>query len=321
MALFPFGAVRMAERLGGMSNTTYKVATESKTIALRLYTPDHNTSAHIALELEVLQHLARKQFAAPRQLAGKDGALVQHWREYALTAAEFIDGLTADGVPLTERLCENTGRMLALFQAALRDFVPMTTEQGGNFYVPPGDLLTSLEREIMAKGFAVDGARLLAQWERASRSLRAYENTLQMGLIHADLWPPNVVCNGDEVAGLIDFDDCCFTATIVDFAEALMEFCMSRSAVLNRATASAFVGGYLSAGGSAAALVPERIVEAMELACALWVYWEIIELPALAEGEKCLRRLTLFDDALMRAEFTAGLANIFEGAKALVQID
>jgi Ser/Thr protein kinase RdoA (MazF antagonist) len=209
--------------------------------------------------------------------------------------------------------------MLARFQAALRDFVPVTSERGGNFFAPPGDLLPPLESEIRAKGFAVDAARLLGQWERAGRSFKACADTLEMGLIHADLWPPNVVSNGDEVAGLIDFDDCCFGAIIIDFAVALMEFTMFRSASLNRETAPAFVSGYLEAGGSAASLMPERIVEAMEMACALWVYWEIIELPALMEGEKCLQRLALFDDAPARADFTAGLVSIFSQARDLAQ--
>src|SRR5947209_5971774 len=120
LALYSFGTARAVERLGGMSNTSYKITTDCITIALRLYTPGHNPASHIALELEVLQHLARKRFPAPHPLAGIDGALLQHWQGYAVMACEFIEGVTADSVPLSASVCSGAGGLLARFQAAMR---------------------------------------------------------------------------------------------------------------------------------------------------------------------------------------------------------
>jgi len=62
LSAYPFGPMLDCGKLGGLSNTTYRVVTETQTVALRIYTPGHTSLEHIRLELEVLQHLARKQF-------------------------------------------------------------------------------------------------------------------------------------------------------------------------------------------------------------------------------------------------------------------
>jgi Ser/Thr protein kinase RdoA (MazF antagonist) len=319
MTLFPFGEVRASERLGGLSNTSFKVTTDTQILTLRFFTPGHNPVSHIALEIEVLQHLARKQFNAPRLLAGEDGAFLQRWHGYTLTATEFIEGVSADTLPLTAPICAGAGRLLANFQAALRDFMPSSSERGGNFFLPDGDTLTPLQEAAASKDILVDAEKLLAQWKRAGDAFKAHVNTIQSGWLHADFWPPNVVCHEGEVTALIDFDNCCYGALITDFAVGLLEFAMPRSITLNRDAAEAFLGGYLMAGGNGAELVPERIVEAMEMACVLWLYWEIIELPALVEGETCLRRLALFDDPGARAAFTTSLVNVLNRGRALAE--
>ena len=56
--------------------------------------------------------------------------------------------------------------------------------------------------------------------------LARYQAGLRTNVIHADLWPPNFLCTGNRVTGLLDFDACCLGPTFADVALALMEFSM-----------------------------------------------------------------------------------------------
>jgi len=77
---------------------------------------------------------------------------------------------------------------------------------------------------------------LLRARERVRAALRAYgKERDNFSLIHADLNPDNIVCNGEDLA-LIDFDDSAYGWHMYDIASALIEHRFSRgSGVLSEA--------------------------------------------------------------------------------------
>jgi len=82
---------------------------------------------------------------------------------------------------------------------------------------------------------------LLRARERVHAALSAYgERPGNFSLIHADLHPENIVCNGDDLA-LIDFDDSAYGWHMYDIASALME---DRFAPDLEAVRTALLDGY-----------------------------------------------------------------------------
>lgn len=318
MSSYPFGRVLECKNLGGIPNTTYKVVGESKTVAVRIYSHGQSSLEHIRLELRVLQHLAGKGFESPRPLAGKNGELLQQWKGYWVCASEFIPGAMADTVELTSDLVGDVGRIVASLQKAMESLEMGKIPQGETFIEKGDAVLKSLRPALQTKGLSIDVHKITSQWERAREPFLRSGSKLRHGIIHADIWPPNVICDGERVVGLVDFDDCCYGATCIDVALALMEFSMFQDAYMDQELAVAFLGGYFRNGGTLSSLEEEFFINAMEMACAMWLVYEVIEAPSFVEGEVYLRRLDQLRDDVLRTEMRASIEKCVEAARAML---
>ena len=290
---FDLGAVLACQRLGGTTHTTYMVETTRRTVALRVYTPGHSSLEHIQLELQVLQHLARANFECPRLLAGSDGELLQHWNGRWLCVSDFIPGVPADQVALNPELVGDVGRLVAAFQNAMASFSPEPLPADDAFLERSETALRSLRAPLRSKQPNVDNDQLFEQWAASHAVLARYQAGLRTNVIHADLWPPNILCTGNRVTGLLDFDACCLGPTFADVALALMEFSMFKRDQMDEDLATAFLAGFRRYGGSLTALEQSLLLNAMEVACASWWAWEVIEEPPFGEGEYYQRWLEL----------------------------
>ena len=312
---FDLGAVLACQRLGGTTHTTYMVETTRRTVALRVYTPGHSSLEHIQLELRVLQHLARANFESPRLLAGNDGQLLQRWNGLWLCASDFIPGVPADQVLLSPELVGDVGRLIATFQNAIASFALETLPAHDAFLERSETARQSLGAVLRSKQPNVDVDKIVEQWGAANAALALHEPVLRTSVLHADLWPPNILCIGNRVTGLLDFDACCLGPTFADVALALMEFSMFRRDQMDEDLATAFLAGFFRNGGRLTALEQSLLLNAMEVACASWWAWEVIEEPPFGEGEYYQRRLELWGAAESRNSFVLNLDRMVARAR------
>ena len=300
MILYPFGAVVECEKLGGIPNTTYKVVTEDRVVAVRVYSHGQSSTEHIQLEVEVLQHLVALGFSAPRLLRGTNGQILQLWKGYWVCATDFIPGTTADRIKISPSLVGDVGRLVAFFQKAMVSFKLDRIPEGETLIEKGVDALRSLHSALEMRGWEMDVRRVRDQWEQASSSFVKHSANLNCNVIHADIWPPNVICTADKVAAVVDFDDCCYGQTMLDVVVALMEFSMFQSAVVDAELAKAFLTGYFRYGGNLSPLEQSLIVNAMEMTCAMWLAYNVIQAPTFEEADVYLQRLNLLHNDNLR---------------------
>jgi Ser/Thr protein kinase RdoA (MazF antagonist) len=319
LTLYPFGEMEHFEALSGATNKTFKVTTSITVIVLRFYNRSYSDLAHVEFEMQVLAYLERVGFPAPRVLAGTNGELIQKWDELLICACALIEGVPANSIPLTPAHLFSVGQRVATLQQTWATFESP--------FLPPIYLYLDMNRKaadmvgvhLRHRGLSVDPDALITQWEQASQRLRHRVDLLPMGMVHGDLWPPNVMIQGEEAVAILDFESCYYGPKVIDVALGLMEFSMFHGATMHEELAIAFLRGFFEAGGT---LLPDEqavMVDVMELGCAMWGTYEVIQSTPLIEGEAYLARLEKFRDPVSRKQFEEDLGRYISVARDMAE--
>lgn len=190
--------------------------------------------------------------------------------------------------------------------------------EGEKFIERGADVLKSLDPALSKRGWEMDIRNVMPQWERASAPFVRNCADLNSNVIRADVWPPNVICEGEESVGLVDFDDCLHGATIIHVAIALMEFSMFQDIVMDEELAVAFLANYFRHGGRMSPLEEKLIADVMEMTCAMWLAYNVIQAPTFEEAEIYLRRLDLLHDDTFREKMSTDVRRFIRIARALL---
>lgn len=308
MKAYPFGNVIHSEYIGGVPNVTYKVVVPEGVFAVRVSNHGYTSFEHLELEVALLQHLTNLGFQeSPRLIAGSNGEILQRWNDYWVRAAKFIPGDTGDTVEINSVLCRDVGKVVASLQRALDLFNPGRILEHETFIERAENLFSEFPAILSERGWALDTDTVVPQWKRSSEEFMRYANELKTNIIHADIWPPNVICERGAIIGLIDFDDWCHGASIIDLCAALSEFPAFMTVTMNEGFALALIQGYLSNGGTITELEEHLIADGIEMVFATWFACNVIQNPNFSESEIYLRKLeSLKDDASkenLRADF------------------
>lgn len=172
--------------------------------------------------LSLLDHLAARGCAVPRTIHDRSGALYRMVGEKAVALIEFLPGVSVSEP--TESQARAVGAALARMHLAATDFAAtrhnamdlaewqrLTAACGheGLLAIDPG-LAELVERELP----------LVAA---------AWPEELPHGVIHADLFPDNVLMLGERVTGLIDFYFACTDITAYDVAVTHAAWCFDNA--------------------------------------------------------------------------------------------
>ena len=87
-------------------------------------------------------------------------------------------------------------------------------------------------------------AGLAALIEGALAAWKDWPTGLPSGVIHADLFPDNVLFMGDKVSGLIDFYFACNDMLAYDLAVMLNSWCFESDGAYNITKGKALIAGY-----------------------------------------------------------------------------
>ena len=188
--------------------------------------------------LSLLDHLAAKGCPVPRTIHDRDGALYRMRGDKALALIEFLPGVSvSDPTPAQARA---VGAALAQLHAATADFAPARANGMG---------LAEWQRLFDACG--ADGLAIIDPQltglvaEHLPKLAAAWPTDLPRSVIHADLFPDNVLMLGDKVTGLIDFYFACNDLTAYDVAVTHAAWCFDSSGKTFRADLSAaLLDGY-----------------------------------------------------------------------------
>jgi homoserine kinase type II len=219
----------------GVENSNFYLQTDLGAYFLTLY-EKRVSEADLPFFLGLMEHLAARGIACPQPIRRRDGAQwsIAAGRPAALVT--FLNGLSLKRPEAAH--CAAAGGALARLHAA-----------GAGFALSrPNALGTAGWDELVAKTQAgaddvESGLRtLIADSHRAI--VDAWPRGLPGGVIHADLFPDNVLFMGEKVSGLIDFYFACNDAFAYDLAVMLNAWCFETDGGFNVTKSASLIAGY-----------------------------------------------------------------------------
>ncbi len=210
LARYGLGALRSAKGIAeGVENSNYLIEADGGRFILTLY-EKRVDAGDLPFFLALLDHLADRGLPVPCALKDLMGAQVQTVAGRPACLIEFLDGVSLSHP--TPAQARATGEALGRMHAALGDF---TGER-------PNSLGLRGWRSLADRcGAAVDGIApgLSRRLTDELTFLDAHwPNDLPKSVIHADLFPDNVLMLGDRVTGMIDFYFACTELRAWDLA-------------------------------------------------------------------------------------------------------
>jgi len=218
----------------GVENSNFFLQTDKGAFILTLY-EKRVREADLPFFLGLLEHLSAGGIACPQPVRNVKGA---QWSTLNRRPAALLTFLT--GVSLRRpdvKHCGAAGAALAALHAAGADF-PLRRQNALGAQSWPNLAHSLLDQ---AEGVQI-GLRKLV--DEALRKLDGHwPHNLPQGVIHADLFPDNVLFMDSKVSGLIDFYFACDDAFAYDLAVMLNAWCFERDG-FNVTKSRALVSAY-----------------------------------------------------------------------------
>ena len=240
----------------GIENSNYRlITTTSQTFLLTLF--ERRTAlGDLPYFLALTDHLADRGVAAPRTIRDRAGVQVQTLAGRPACLIAFLPG-RSPAAPSPAQAAA-AGAALAQLHLAARDFAAERANQLG----PAG------WQALLARDPALFEARVPGVGAAVGEVVVRWPEALPTGTIHADLFPDNVLMEGDAITGLIDFYFACRDTLAYDLAVMHSAWAFAGDDVFQAEVGTALIAGY---GGVRALSAAERAA-----------------LPVLAQGA-CLR--------------------------------
>jgi homoserine kinase type II len=222
----------------GVSNSNWLIETSTGRFILTMYEARVEL-ADLPFFLGLLDHLASKGCPVPRTIHDREGAAYRTVRGKAVALIEFLPGVSVDDPSPAQ--ARAVGKALAGIHLAAADFAGRR----------PNALSLQQWHDLLShcgqSGLQEIDAALPELVERELVYLTAHwPQGLPRSVIHADLFPDNVLLLGDTVSGLIDFYFACNDITAYDLAVTHAAWSFGKDGKFRRAIADALVEGYVS---------------------------------------------------------------------------
>lgn len=210
IASYAIGSLRSAKGIAeGVENSNYLIDTSDGRFILTLY-EKRVDAGDLPFFLDLLDHLADSGNPVPRALRDREGRQIQNVAGRPACLIEFLPGVSVTRP--TPAQARAAGAALGRMHMALRDFAD--TRPNGLGLAGWHELAGRCDGQLDAiaprlqRRVADELAFLDSRWPAH----------LPRSVIHADLFPDNVLMLGDRVTGLIDFYFSCSEVRAWDLA-------------------------------------------------------------------------------------------------------
>lgn len=222
----------------GIENSNFFVTTDRAGFVLTLFerVADHD----VPYFMELTAYLADKGVHCGRPVASTDGRLHRQFNGKQAALIQRLPGASITEPDLNQ--AAQVGAELGRFHRASVDFPQRRENSFGLNWMRStiagfSELIDPTVREI-AKQELVSAAETMEQ--------DSDSGSLPLGTVHGDLFQDNVLFDGDEISGVIDFYYACTDVLIYDLAIAVNDWCFNADRIRNDARASAMIDAYQS---------------------------------------------------------------------------
>jgi homoserine kinase type II len=193
----------------GVQNSNYLIETTQSRFILTVYEKMVD-AGDLPFFLSLIDHLAAKGCPVPRSMHDSHGESLVRWNDKWLALIEFLPGLSVSHPTVAQ--AHAVGAALGQMHGAVSDFGMSRANALGidawfDMAARCGDSLDTIQPGLKNR-IAQECEFLGVQWPR----------DLPMSVIHADLFPDNVLMIGDAVGGMIDFYFACTDVRAWDIA-------------------------------------------------------------------------------------------------------
>ena len=225
----------------GITNTNYFVTTKSDSAVESKYVLtlfEHNEIEELPYFIDLMSHFAAHGIPCPRPVTDKSGVSLHMLNGKPAALISCLKGQDVETPNVTQ--CGAVGRVLAQMHLASLSFDVQPNHQ--NTYNPRG-------AEWRIKTAALLMPHLSAADQQLLQETMAFQaafdtSQLDMGVIHADLFRDNVLFDGNEIGGLIDFYYACHDVLAYDLAIAVNDWCVNADGSLDAARLNAMLSAY-----------------------------------------------------------------------------
>lgn len=235
---YGIGTVKSCKGIAeGVENSNYLLETTENRFILTLYEKRVQKS-ELPFFVNLLDHLAGRGCRVPAMLRDQDGTAIQEISDRAACLIQFLSGISLTHP--TIRQCEAAGAAMGEMHLALEAYPETRDNSMGHHH------WRTLAASIGNMDGIIAGLGTLVE-EELSYLEANWPTDLPRHVIHADLFPDNVLMLGDEVTGLIDFYFAATDFRAYDVAITHAAWCFSPDGSdFHAIEAKALMRGYLS---------------------------------------------------------------------------
>ena len=219
----------------GVENSNFHLQTERGGYILTLYEKRVNR-ADLPFFLGLLEHLAARDIPCPVPLRNNKGKQLVELNGKPAAILTFLNGMSLRRPEAAQ--CASAGAALARLHAAGADFPhsrpnSLSIDGWEELVTATADKADTVQdglKDLIASAYA----DLQQHWPQ----------NLPAGIIHADLFPDNVLFMNGEISGLIDFYFACNDAYAYDLAILLNAWCFESDGGFNITKGKSMIAAY-----------------------------------------------------------------------------
>lgn len=236
LADYPLGRALAFKGIAeGVENSNFLLEAEAGRFILTIF--EKRVARHdLPFFMDVMERLAARGSPAPRPMRTLAGETLSTVRGKPAAIVSFLNGVSPRRPNAAQ--CRAVGEALATMHLALENFEParenaLSVDAWGPLVRPRLSRAEGL-RPGLAATLEADLAALESSWPA----------DLPRGVIHADLFPDNVLFLDDRVSGLIDFYFACTDTLAYDLAVCLNAWCFEPDRTFNLTKGMGMIAGY-----------------------------------------------------------------------------
>jgi homoserine kinase type II len=219
----------------GIENTNYFVDTIDNTtdkhFVLTLF--EHHSFEEMRYYLNLMHHLADNQVPSANPVADNNGAYLRTLKDKPAALVERLAGKSIRETTVAH--CEQIGAAMGKMHAAGLSFESkQNNPRGADWRIQTAD---TLQKKLPDEELKLLNEEINFQ---KSNSIEP----LPEGVIHADLFRDNVLWDGEQLSGFIDFYYACNDVLLYDLAVTVNDWCSHENYSLNRDKVSTLLNAY-----------------------------------------------------------------------------
>lgn len=215
----------------GIENTNYFVNTDRGHFVLTLF--EHHTADELPFFLDLTAFLSEHNIPCAHPVADNQG---NYLRELKNKPAALVRRLPGKSLETPEPVhCQAVGSVLAKMHIAGQQFVQQRVNGRGPKW------WNETARAVESKLDAEESDTLKKELDYQNQ---CQTSDLPRGIIHADLFRDNVLFEGDQLSGLIDFYYACTDILIYDVAVTINDWCARENGSLDASRLDPFMQAY-----------------------------------------------------------------------------